>query len=108
LQRIAELRENFACDPPTIFAIDGHSTHVTPRVVAPCGAWKIIFIKFIPHSAHLAKPLDLCAFVLFKMIHQKEKDIKRTKGETRTIYRALLAFYKSIIISKICWSFERA
>jgi hypothetical protein len=30
------------------------------------------------------------------------------KGETRKIYRALLAFYKSTIISMVWWSFERA
>jgi hypothetical protein len=30
------------------------------------------------------------------------------KGETRKIYRALLAFYKSTIILMVRWSFERA
>jgi hypothetical protein len=30
------------------------------------------------------------------------------KGETRKIYRALLAFYKSTIIPIVRWSFERA
>jgi hypothetical protein len=30
------------------------------------------------------------------------------KGETRKIYRALLSFYKSIIIPMIRWSFVRA
>jgi hypothetical protein len=29
------------------------------------------------------------------------------KGETRKIYRALLAFYKSTIIPMVWWSFER-
>jgi hypothetical protein len=30
------------------------------------------------------------------------------KGETRKIYRGLLAFYKSTIIPMVRWSFERA
>jgi hypothetical protein len=108
LPRIAELRRKFAYDGPSILIIDGHATHGTPRVIAFCGARKVLLIKLVPHSSHLTQPLDLCVFGLFKIIYRKEKQSKGMKGETRKIYRALLAFYKSTIIPMIRWSFERA
>jgi hypothetical protein len=62
----------------------------------------------VAHSSHLAQPLDLCVFGLFKIFYRKERQSKGMKGETRKIYRALLAFYKSMIIPMVRWSFERA
>jgi hypothetical protein len=50
----------------------------------------------------------LCVFGLFKIFYRKERQSKGMKGETRSIYRALLAFYKSTIIPMVRWSFERA
>jgi hypothetical protein len=108
LPRIAELQRKLAYDGPVILLVYGHSTHVTPRVIAFCGARKILLIRLVPHSSHVAQPLDLCVFGLFKIIHRREKNSKGMKGETRKIYRALLAFYKSTIIPMIRWSFERA
>jgi hypothetical protein len=69
---IAELRQKFASDGLSIFVVDGYSTHVTPRLIALCDASKIILIRLVPHSSHLAQPLDLCVFGLFKIIHRKE------------------------------------
>jgi hypothetical protein len=65
-------------------------------------------ITLIAHSLHLAQPLDLCFFGLFKIFYRKERQSKGMKGETRKIYRTLLAFYKSTIIPMVQWSFERA
>jgi hypothetical protein len=56
----------------------------------------------------VAQPLDLCVFGLFKVFFRKERQSKGMKGETRKIYRVLLAFYKSTIIPMVRWSFERA
>jgi hypothetical protein len=77
-------------------------------MIALCGAWNVIMIRLVAQSSHIAQPLDLCVFGLFKMRYRKEKQSKGMKGETRKIYRALLAFYKSIIIPMVWWSFERA
>jgi hypothetical protein len=65
-------------------------------------------VRLVAHSSHLAQPLDLCVFGLFKIFYHKEKQSKRMKGKTRKIYRVLLAFYKSTIIPMARWSFERA
>jgi hypothetical protein len=75
---------------------------------------KNVLIRLVPHSSHLAQPLDLCVFGLFQIIYRKDKKKKKKKnskgmkGETRKIYRALLAFYKSTTMSMVRWSFERA
>jgi hypothetical protein len=65
-------------------------------------------IRLVAQSSHLAQSLDLCVFVLFKIFYRKERQSKGMKRETRKIYRALLAFYKSTIIPMVRWSFERA
>jgi hypothetical protein len=82
--------------------------HVTPRVIALCGARNVIMIRVVAHSAHLAQPLNLCVFGLFKIFDRKERQSQGMKGETRKIYRAFLAFYKNTIIPMVRWSFERA
>jgi hypothetical protein len=50
----------------------------------------------------------LCVSGLLKIFYRKERQRKGMKGETRKIYRALLAFYTSRIIPMVQWSFERA
>jgi hypothetical protein len=65
-------------------------------------------IRLVAHLSHLAQPLDLCPFGLFKIFYRKERQSKGMKGETRKIYRALLAFHKSMIIPMVRWSFKQA
>jgi hypothetical protein len=108
LSRISVLRRKFDYDGPNILIVDGHSTHVTLRVITLCGAWNAIMIRLVTHSSHLAQPLDLGVFGLFEIFYYKERQSKEMKGETRKIYRASLEFHKSTIISMVRWSFERA
>jgi hypothetical protein len=77
-------------------------------MIALCGVCNAIMIRIVAHSSPLAQPLDLCVFGLFQIFYRKERQSKGMKGETRKIYRALLAFYKSTIIPMVRWSFERA
>jgi hypothetical protein len=95
LPRTSELRRKFDYDGPGILIVDGHSTHVTLRVIIFCGARNIIMIRVVAQS------LDLCIFGLFKIFDRKERQSKGMKGETRKIYRALLAFYKSTIVPMV-------
>jgi hypothetical protein len=106
LPRISEVRRKFDYDGPSILFVDTHSTHVTPHVIVLCGARNVIIIGLVAYSSHLAQPLDLCVFGLFKIFYRKETQSKGMKGETRKIYRALPAFYKSTIISMVRWSLE--
>jgi hypothetical protein len=108
LPRISELRREFDYDGPNILIVDGYSTHLTPRVTALCRARNVIMIKLVAHSSHSVQPLELCVFGLFKIFYRKERQSKGMKRETRKIYRALLAFYKSTIVPMFRWSFERA
>jgi hypothetical protein len=73
LPRISELRRKFYDDGPSILVVEGHSKHVTPRVIPLCGARNIIMIRPVAHSSHLAQPLDMCIFGLFKIFCCKEK-----------------------------------
>jgi hypothetical protein len=81
-------------------------THVTPHMIALCGARNVIVIRLVAHSLHLAQPLDLCVFGLFKIFYRKERQSKGMKEEIRKIYQVLLALYKSMIIPMVPWSFE--
>jgi hypothetical protein len=38
---------------PIILLLDGHSTHVTPRVLASADSQRIIIIQLVAHSSHL-------------------------------------------------------
>jgi hypothetical protein len=79
LPHISELRRTFDYDRPSIRIVDGHSTHVTPRVIALCGARNVIMIRLVAHSSHLAQPLDICAFGRFEIFYHKEKQSKGMK-----------------------------
>jgi hypothetical protein len=107
LPHTSELRTKSTYDCPSLLVLDGHSTEVTVRVIALCAARKIILIKLLPHSSHLVQSLDLCVSGLFKILYKKKRQSKGMKGETQKIYWVLLAFYKSIIIPMVRWSFER-
>jgi hypothetical protein len=43
-----------------------------------------------------------------KTTYYKERNSKAMKGETKKIYRALVAFFKAAVIPMVRWSFERA
>ena len=106
--RMVYLRRKFDYQGPVLLVLDGHSTHVTPRVTAYAGSRQIIVLLLVPHSSHLTQPLDLCVFGLFKILYKKERKVAEMKGETLKIYRALCAFYKATIIPMVRWSFSRA
>jgi hypothetical protein len=107
LVRINYLRQKFAYEGSAILLVDGHSTHISPRVISFCAANSIILVWLVSHSSHISQPLDLCVFGIFKILYKKEKQTKRMKGEIQKIYRALLSFYKITIIPMIWWSFVR-
>jgi hypothetical protein len=73
LPLISEFRRKFDYDGPNILIVDGHSTHVTPRVIALCGARNVIMIRVAAHPSHLAQPRDFCVSGLFKIFHRKER-----------------------------------
>jgi hypothetical protein len=51
LPRISDLRRKFNYDGPNILIVDGHSTHVTPRVIALCGTRNVIMTRLIASRA---------------------------------------------------------
>jgi hypothetical protein len=76
LVRINYFRQKFAYEGPVILLVDGHSTHVTPRVIAFCAAKRIILIRLVSHSSHISQPLNLCVFEIFKILDQKRSSRK--------------------------------
>jgi hypothetical protein len=75
------------------------------RVLAYARSQKIIITQPVSHSLHMAQPLDLSVFGLFKTLYKWGQKIKKMKGETLKIYRALLEFYRSIMIPMVRSSF---
>jgi hypothetical protein len=59
LPRISEFQTKFTHDGLILLVFDGHSAHMTVRVITLCAARKIILIRLGPHSSHLAQPLEL-------------------------------------------------
>jgi hypothetical protein len=62
LPHISELRTKFTYDGPSLLVLDGHSSHVTARVIALCAAQKVILIRLVSHLSHLSQRLDLSLF----------------------------------------------
>jgi hypothetical protein len=50
----------------------------------------------------------LCVFGVFKVLYEKEKKVKKMKGETLKIYRVMSAFYKATVIRLVRWSLNMA
>jgi hypothetical protein len=102
-----ELRRKIKYDGPIILLVDGHASHITSRVLPDAASQRIIVITLVAHSSHVSQPLDLCIFGIFKMLYQRESKTHELKGETLTIYRAILAFYTATIIRMVRWRFIR-
>lgn len=51
---------------PVLLIYDGHSTHVTSRVVELAQLHNINILKLPPHTSHLLQPLDLAVFKSLK------------------------------------------
>jgi hypothetical protein len=76
-----EFRRKTDYDRPTLVPVDGHTSHITPRVPAYAASQKIIVIKLVAHSSHVSQPLDLCVFGVFKMLYKREAKTHKMKGE---------------------------
>jgi hypothetical protein len=62
LRRNEELRSKWNSQDPIVLRIDGHSTHIAPRVVAYARLQKILIIRLVPQSSEISRPLDLTVF----------------------------------------------
>jgi hypothetical protein len=108
LKRINYLRSKMSYTGKAVLIVNGHASHVTPRVVAYAASQDITIVRLVAHSSHISQPLDLCLFGIFKLTYSKEKQNQQFIGETKKLYRALLAFYKSMILPIVRHSFARA
>lgn len=52
---------------PALIIYDGHSTHISLKIVAAAIENNITILKLPPHSSHLLQPLDLSVFRPFKL-----------------------------------------
>jgi hypothetical protein len=102
-----QLRIKAHYDGSIVLLIDGHASHITPRVVAYASSQQIILIRLVAYSSHIRQPLDLCVFPC-SISSIREHKAHKLKGETLKIYRAILALYKATIIPMVRWSFLRA
>jgi hypothetical protein len=98
IPKVNHLRERAKYDGKVVLILDGHASHVTPRVIAFAGSQKLSLIRLVPHSSDITQPVDLCVAGLFKVIYSKERQSKDMKGETKKMHRTLLAFYKPALL----------
>jgi hypothetical protein len=73
LPRLSRLRERTKYQGKVVLILDGHATHVTPRVIAYSGSEGKLLIRLVLDSSHIVQPLNLCAFSLWKTIDSKER-----------------------------------
>jgi hypothetical protein len=104
LPTLSHLGEQTKYQGKMVLILDGH---VTSRFFSYAESQGLLLIRLVPHPSHLVQLLDLCVFGLFKTIYYKERKSKSIQGETRKMYRDLLAFDKATIILMVRWSFER-
>jgi hypothetical protein len=102
-----QLRRKANSDRPIILIVDGHATHVTPRVLASVGFQRISIIQLVTHSSNISRPLDLRVIAVFKMLYKREAKTKRMNGETLKLYRTLLVSCTSTIVPIARRSFVR-
>jgi hypothetical protein len=102
------LRRSFQCESPVLLFLDGHASHVIPRVLAYVGSQTILIVQLVVHFSHISEPPDLCVFENFKFLYKKENKVKGMKEDTLKIYRAIAAFCKATIILIVRWSFTFA
>lgn len=70
---------------PVLIIYDGHSTHVTTRVIELARQENITILKLPPHTTHLLQPLDLAVFKSVKNIWEQ----KLVKWQRHNIGRKL-------------------
>jgi hypothetical protein len=108
LPRVSHLREKTKYQGKTVLILDGHATHITPRVVTYAGSQGLSLIRLVPYSSHVAQPRTLCVFGLLKTIDYKERKFQSMKGKTRKMYHAPVVFYKATMIPMVRSGFEKA
>jgi hypothetical protein len=101
LPRVSHLRERTKYQGKVVLILVDHATSAIFRVIADVGSQGLSLIRLVPHSSHIAQPLDLYIFGLLKTIYHKERKSKAMKGETRKMYCVLFAFYKLNIIPMV-------
>jgi hypothetical protein len=77
--------------------LDGHASHVTLWVLEYADSQRILIIQLMAHSSHISQPPKLCALGMFKFLDKKKK-VKKMKGETSKMYRAITTSDNATII----------
>jgi hypothetical protein len=68
------------CLLSTIFLLDEYASHTTPRLIADAGLQKSSF-----GSSYIGHPLDLCVFIVFRMLYKREQKRKNEKRNVKDI-----------------------
>jgi hypothetical protein len=88
--------------------IDGHASHCTDLVREFCARNNTVLLLLVPHSSHVAQPLDLLTFSSFKRAFARIHAPEGIKGETKYIIRAIEAWEQSATKHNNLSSFHRA
>jgi hypothetical protein len=72
--------------------LDGHASHGTDIVRSICAQYNTTLILLVPHSSHVAQPLDLLTFGSFKRLFSRIAAPAGAKGESKYLFRALTAW----------------
>lgn len=59
--------KNIGPERPVLLIYDGHSTHISIKIIEMALAEQIVILKLPPHSSHLLQPLDIAVFRSLKI-----------------------------------------
>ena len=79
---------------PILMVFDGHSTHLTSRVVMKAKGEDITIIKLPPHTTDRLQPLDVCCFKPLKV--QWDKAIAKWNTEHKAVRLTKAAFVELV------------
>jgi hypothetical protein len=67
-------------DGSIVLLLDGHTSHIPPRVVAYARSGRMISIGLAEHSSHISQLLDFCVFHVQDLL---EKGAQNARTEMR-------------------------
>lgn len=82
---------------PIVIIYDGHSSHISIKLVEKARQENIILLKLPPHTSHILQPMDLCVFKPLKLMW----DENLTKWQRKNYGNKLPKSTFSSILSKI-------
>jgi hypothetical protein len=105
---IMQKRNQFHYNGVAILLMDQFSGHIYASFEEDCVRTGVIVIPLIPHTSHLAQPLDQLLFAAFKLKYTTIKYNKLGSATSNRIVKILKAWFQTITADMITSTFTAA